>query len=363
MSDRPKTVRERARSLSFPLLLFAASRCLLFAFAKAGPIFGPRIGSDPVLSRSFQDSYPTWASLAHGDIAGYARIARSGYVALADVPYFPLLPLLGKWLSAILGSVELGLLVSSLVFCALGFVGVYRLFEELRGPLAARWGLALMAAFPLSYHLSDGSALGCLVAFSAWGILLALHGRPLGAAIVLSLGVLAHPACLFAAIATAWPPSIPQGQSSAVGAAWMPRLYSLLPAVILVGFMLFFASSFHSTPAGFRAAFLLTAAKALPAAWIAMLVAFGLLLGSGVLFLARMPGLRMFALVGVAQLLCALVPGKPASVCALAACFPAFLAWGDLLARREVLRGPAVAMLSIHQGLLLYCFTHFVPLS
>jgi hypothetical protein len=363
MSDTHSSIGKRFGWLSYPLLIFAASRCLLFAFAKAGPIFGTRIGSDPLLSRPFQGSYPTWASLAHGDIANYARIARSGYVALTDVPYFPLLPALGKWLSPILGSVELGLLMSSLGFCALGFVGVYRLFEELRGPAVARWGLALVAAFPLSYHLSDGSALGCLLAFPAWGIFLALRGRPLGAAIVLSLGVLAHPVCIFAAIATAWPPSIPQGQSSVASSSWLPRLYSLLPVAVFAGFMLFFASKFHSTPAGFRAALLLTTAKVLPAAWIAMTVVFGLLLGSGVLLLARLPGLRTFAVVGVAQLLCALIPGEATSAYALAACCPAFLAWGDLLARHEVLRGPALAMLSVHQGLLLYCFTHFVPLS
>jgi hypothetical protein len=359
MSSTHSSTSKQFGWLSYPLLVFAASRALLFAFAKSGPIFGPRIGSDPFLSRAFQDSYPTWASLAHGDIAVYARIARAGHVALADVPYFPLLALLGKWLGPVLGSVELGLLVASLVFCALAFVGVYRLFDELRGPAAARWGLALMAAFPLSYRLSDGSAVGCLVAFPAWGILLALRGRQLAAAIVLSLGVLAHPACLFAVIATAFPPSVPQGQSR----SHMPRLYSLVPVAVFAGYMLFFASSFNATFAGFKAAFLFSTPKTLGAAWYAMTVAFGLLLGFGVLMIARLPGLRSLAIVGAAQLLCALVPGEPGATCALAACCPAFLAWGDLLARREVLRGPAVVMLSVHQGLLLYCFTHFLPLS
>jgi hypothetical protein len=363
MSATQDSPRNRFGWLAFPLLLFAASRCLLFVFAKAGPLFGPRIGSDPLLSQSFQNSYPTWASLAHGEIANYARIARAGYASLADVPYFPLLPALGKWLGAILGSVELGLLVSSLALCALGFLGVYRLFEELRGSDTARWGLALLAAFPFSYHLSDGSALGGLVAFSAWGILLALRGRPLGAAIVLSLGVLAHPACLFATMATAWSPLVPQRQASAAVAAWTSRLYALLPVVVLVGFMLFFGSSFHSTPAGFREAFLPETSKILGAAWFAMMVAFGLLLAAGVLLLVGMPGLRTLALVGAAQLLCALGPREPASAYALAACWPAFLAWGDMLARREVLRGPTVAVLAVHQGLLLYCFTHFVRLS
>ena len=93
------------------------------------------------------------------------------------------------------------------------------------------------------------------------------------------------------------------------------------------------------------------------------MVAFGSFVGVGIVLLALMPGMRVLALVGAAQLICALGPRQPVAAYALAACWPALLALGDLLGRRQVLRGPTVALLSVHQGLLLYCFTHFVPLS
>ena len=207
MTDPQRTIEDRYGWLSFPLLMFAASRALLFAFAKAGPLFGGQLGVSGALPKEFSAAYPTWAALGHGEISGYARIARHGYAGAADVLFGPLVPLLGKGLGAVVGSIELGLMLLSLIACAVGFAGVYRLFEELRNHDTARWGLAVLAAFPLSYHLSDGSALACLLAFSTWGVLLALRGSHLLAAALLSLGALAHPACAILSLAAVALPS------------------------------------------------------------------------------------------------------------------------------------------------------------
>jgi hypothetical protein len=358
MREMQTTLRERANSFGFPLLVFAISRFFHFVFALAGPIFGPPIGSDALLSRAFLDAHPLLARLAHGEIADYARVARGSYLALTDVPYFPLLPLFGRGTSAIFGSVEVGLLTISLVFCALAFVGFYRLCEELLGAETARWGVGLLAAFPLSYHLSDGSALSALLAFSAGGVLLASRGRRLASAIVLSLGVLAHPACVFAALATAWPP---QAAERRAAGGWS-RLLALLPVAVLVGWLGLLGSRVHATAAGLWAAFVPAVPRPLGEDWRAMMAVFGILLLAGALVLAHTRGLRVLAVVGAAGLACALGPRQPAAAFAMAACWPAFVAGGDLLARHKVLRGPAVTMLAVHQGLLLYGFTHFLRL-
>jgi hypothetical protein len=358
MREMQTTLRERANSFGFPLLVFAISRLFHFIFALASPIFGPPIGFDTLLSRAFRDAHPLLARLAHGEIANYARVARGGYLALTDVPYLPLLPLLGKGTGALFGSVELGLLAVSLVLCALAFVLVYRLGEELFDAETARWGVGLLAAFPLSYHLSDGSALSALVAFSAGGVLLASRGRQLASAILLSLGVLAHPAGGFAAIATAWPP---QAADPKVAGGWS-RLFALLPVAVLAGWLGLLAAKLHAPGAGVWAAFIPAVPRPLGDDWRAMTVVFGILLLAGALVLARTRGLRVLAVVGVAELACALGPRAPTAAFAMAACWPAFLAGGELLGRHKVLRGPAVATLAVHQGLLLYGFTHFVPL-
>ena len=356
MSNLRKTLREPAKALAFPLLLFAASRGCHFVLALTSPIFGAAIGADEALSPAFQAAHPVWARLAHGEIANYARVARTGYRALADVAYFPLLPWLGEGLGAILGSLELGLLLGSQIFCALAFVGLYRLGEELRDVATARWSVGLLAAFPLSYHLSDGSALSALVAFSLWGVLLASRGRRLASAIVLSLGVLAHPACVLAALATAWPP---RAAKARIAAGWS-RLVALLPVAALAAVLGLLAWRVQATAAGLWAAFVPSAPPPIGDDGWAMMAVFGGLLAAGALSLARTRAWRVLALVGAAELAFALGPRATVAAYAMAACWPAFLAGGDLLARRQALRGPAVAMLAVQQGLLLYCFTHFL---
>jgi hypothetical protein len=364
MNSTGEFSQKRASSLLFPLFVFSASRCLLFVFAKAGPLFGHPIGADAALAPAFRDKYPTLAALAHGDIANFARIARDGYAALSDVTWFPLLPWLGKGLGAAFGSIEVGLSVASLLLCALGFVGVYRAIHALRGPQAARWGLGLLAAFPLSYHLSDGSALPALLAFSAWAMVLAMRGRALWAGVILSLGVLVHPLCVFSALALAWPPTCkPETDAPSVAPTWARVLAALLPVAALVTLLSVLGTRFHSIGGAFRTVFLHSTPRFLTADWVALLAVFGTLLAVGVLLLARTRELRPLALASALQLLCALGPRDPVSGTMLAACWPAFIVWGDWLGRRESLRGPVVAMLATHQGLLLYCFTHFLHFS
>jgi hypothetical protein len=372
MNSTTSSSHERTLALRFPLFVFAVSRLLLFVFAKSGPLFGPHLGVDAALAPTFQAKYPTLAALAHGEIASLARIANGGYSALADVAHFPLLPWLGRGLGVALGSVELGLLATSVLLCALGFVGVFQVLSHLRGTQAARWGLALLAAFPLSYHLSDGGALAALFAFPAWAIWLAMRGRPIAAASVLSAGALAHPLCALAAPALAWPPSTPSSGAWLSGmdrggdapvAAWARIASALAPIATVVVLLGVLGTRFHSLVGAFQNAFLHTTPLPLPAHWLALLSAFGALEVIGLLMLARTKSLRVLALVGGLQLLFALGPREPASAYAMAACWPAFIAWGDLLGRRPSLRGPAIAVLATHQGLLLYCFTHFVRFS
>jgi hypothetical protein len=356
MSEMQKAPREWAKSLVFPLVLFVASRCFLVAFALAAPLFGPHVGADPALAPAFRAAHPLWATLAHGEIANYARVARNGYVSLADASTFPLLPWASKGLGG--GAVEVALLLLSTVLCGFAFVGLYRVCEALRDAETARWAVGLLAAFPLAYHLSDGSALGALVAFSTWGVLLALRGHRLASGLVLALGVLAHPACACAAVATAWPPRAAGAQPADRGGG--SRLFALLPLVVLVGCLWFIAAKVKATPATLWSAWWPAPGKMLGKDWRAMMEGFGAALAVGLLLLARQRSLRVLAAVGAAQLVLALVPQEPTAASAMAACWPAFLAGGYVLARHRVVRGPLLGMLAIHQGLLLYCYTHFL---
>ena len=358
MSDTNNQASERSGWLAYPLLVFAASRVLLFSFAKSAPIFGGKLGADPGLPQAFLFEHPFWAALGHGEFANYARIARTGYVGLGDAAYLPLVPLLGKGLGAAFGSIEIGLIVLSLFACAVGFVGSYRLFDHLRGRDTARWGVALLAAFPFAYHLSDGSSLACLLAFSTWGVLLALRGSCLSATAILSLGVRAHPVGVFSGLALAGAPAWVGPRST----PWRKWTSVIVPGLVLALWPVYLRIHLGTSTAMIWGA-LWPKNASTGFAWSAMLIAFGALAGGGILLLARLPGLRVLALAGGLQLGFALQAWNPASAVALVVCWPAFLGLGDLLARRQALRAPLVAMLGAHQGLLLYCFTHFVRLT
>ncbi len=358
MTDLQRTIEDRYGWLSFPLLMFAASRALLFAFAKAGPLFGGQLGVSGALPKEFSAAYPTWAALGHGEISGYARIARHGYAGAADVLFGPLVPLLGKGLGAVVGSIELGLMLLSLIACAVGFAGVYRLFEELRNHDTARWGLAVLAAFPLSYHLSDGSALACLLAFSTWGVLLALRGSHLLAAALLSLGALAHPACAILSLAAVALPS----RLGEPASAWRRFLPALSPVVVVSIWFLGGLSRWGRIGDGIKVA-LLAQPVVLGSGWKAMVLSFSLLLGVGLLALLRSPDLRLLAVVGALHLGAVLYRWNTLPAVAVACCWPAFLGLGVMLEKHKPWRAPAVAMLCAHQGLLLYCFTHFLRSS
>jgi hypothetical protein len=354
MSDTHSRTSERFGWLWYPLLTFAASRVLILAFAWSAPLFGGKLGSPSGPPSAFVYQHPLWGALAHGDISTHAGIASGGYKSVADASVFPLVPLLGKGLGALFGSIEAALIVLSLLACAAAFAGIYRLFDSLHGRETARWGVALLAAFPFSYHLSDGSALACVLALSAWGTVLALRGSFAWAAAALSLAVLAHPAGIFSAVAVACLP--------AAGGSWRKW-----PAVLVPGLALLLQPIYVRSHLGVSTAVLWGALwdKAAPSssAWAAMLVALGGLAGAGVLLLGRHPKLRLLVLAGGLELGFVLHAWSPAGAHALVLCWPAFLGLAGLLAERQALRAPLVAMLGAQQGLLLYCFTHFLRLT
>jgi hypothetical protein len=353
MMDMHSKTSERFGWLGYPLLVFAASRGLLFAFAASAPLFGPRLGAPPGLPPAFALRHPFWATLVHGDVADCLRVALGGYQSPADASIFPVLPLLAKGLGKVALSVEAAVIALALLACAAAFVGCYRLFADLRGREAARWGVALLAAWPASYHLSDGSALGPVLALTAWGVWLALRGRTLPSALLLALAALAHPAGILAVLAVAALPTAP-------GTGWR-KLALLVPAGALAAWTIYLRSHLGVSLAVLWGVLL---PKTVPstAASSAMLWAWGGLVGAFTLLLARVPGLRWLALAGGFHLCCILQGWSPAAAHALVLCWPAFLGAGVLLADRQALRAPLLAVLGAQQGLLLYCFTHFLRL-
>ena len=349
-SDIRRPLAERYQWLVLPLVVFATSRGLLLGFSRAAPLFSRLFSPDPAADTPWASAHPVWAALAHGEIGDHVRIAKSGYATLADAPHFPLLGWAARAFLHVGGAIEGWLLGLSMLACAVGFIGVYRVFETLRGSAAASWGLFLLAAFPFAYHLSDGSALAALLAFSSWAVWLGLRGRWLVGAVVLSLGVLAHPACVAAVMMAAGL------RSGLTPWNWRRGVYAVLPLLVLGAWLSHLRM--HFWPGLWLA--LWPGVSPLMSPWLIMVTVFGGGLVLGIVIMLFERELRVLALTAAGQMVMVLWAWTPHAVHGLAACWPAFLIWGDLLTRWKGARIPALAILATHQGLLLLCFVRYL---
>jgi hypothetical protein len=336
---------DRLRWAAFPLGLFLATRLALFGLAAAGTVVGSVEGGDAGMRARFRASFATMAAVAHGDASQYARIAREGYRTPEDGRFFPLLVGVGKVAAALGQVVETWMLVVSLLAGAGAFVVVHRFFERTVDREAAGWGLALLAASPFAFHLSDGGALSLATFLSAAAALLSLEGRAIPAGVVAAVGALAHPAALAVAPLLAWPGPAAREQRMA------SRLIAgALPLLACAGWLVYLR-----VPPGALGADPLAAAG--PALVVSLLFAGVVAAGCVLLALTRgHPGLAVAA--GLQLVLLLALAGAPAGR-SLAASWLAFLPLGRLVARRPALSAPAVAVLALYQGLLFYLHSHY----
>jgi hypothetical protein len=140
---------------------------------------------------------------------------------------------------------------------------------------------------------------------------------------------------------------------------WRRFVFALLPVLVLAVWLAHLRS--HFGPALTTA--LWPGGASLISPWLAMVVFFGGGLVVALLLMAFAAETRILALVAAVQLVMVLWGWTPSAVHALAACWPAFLWWGDFLVRRNSLRIPALVILATHQGLLLFCFLRYLRLA
>jgi hypothetical protein len=339
---------DRFRWVAFPLGLYLTTRLFLTGLGGAGTIMGTAVGFDHELRPRFAKAQPALAALAHGDVSIYARVVRDGYRAPDDIRIFPVVVGLGKAFAAFGLLVETWLLATSLVAGAAAFLMLYRLFQRIADDgEGARWTLALMGAFPFSFHLSDGSPLSLVVFLSALAAWLALEGRLATASLVAAIAALAHPAGLAVTPLLAWPGSKSDMSRRPV---MLRAAAALLPFAVTAGWL-----GYVDLPVGglwsdpFKAPAPLTAASLLFVGFLAV--------GGVLMLVKRAPrGLTASAFLQIGLLV--VLGGAPAGR-ALAASWLVFLPLGQLVARRSALAAPTVAMLATYQGLFFYLFSHY----
>ncbi len=138
---------------------------------------------------------PTFPQLRNGllswDGTWYDRIAEVGYAGSTDpaVRFFPLFPLLGRWLGWLLGSSEIALILLANGCALIAAVLLYQLtLQETNDPTIAQRAVRTLALFPPAFVLVLAYSEGLYIALALGMVLLLRSRRWLAAA---ALGYLA----------------------------------------------------------------------------------------------------------------------------------------------------------------------------
>jgi hypothetical protein len=368
----------RWRWISFPVTVFLFTRVAFLGFSwfsmtlwpvlfsRWEAIYGPR-----VLAR-----YPALDGLCRWDCWHFEKIAKIGYWNETETNFFPLFPLLGRVLHELTGVPHaLALIIVANVAALGGYLVVYRIFTMLADEDGARWGLALLAAYPFAFFQATAYPETLMLFFGALSVLLALQGRHIWAGVALGFGVLARHLTLLNGAALLTAQVRERGRD--------PRRFLLSPAILgliipwlFLGLYCLYLYQQFGNPLTFLAArdewgarawwgigeILTTAERSNHVRVMQSYVPFALLVTAGAVgLLTRKKWLELaaFAVVFMALLWTVGMWGLGRYS---AACWPAFLPLGVWLARRPTLGGPVVATLAVFQGLFFYLFVHQFPI-
>jgi len=141
----------RWRWTIYPTVFFLCSRIALLGFSQIAMIVSPGLKWETG-SRDFLQQYPALDGLCRWDCLWFEQIARQGYWEAKATNFFPLYPLMARILHVVTGlELHLALLVISNLAGFGSLCVIYRLFTKLADQEAARWGLALFAAYPFAF--------------------------------------------------------------------------------------------------------------------------------------------------------------------------------------------------------------------
>ena len=137
------------------LRIFIFWRIGLFIATFLGSLALPRLQNSGLGAVGPDNSFNYWASWAQWDGGHYYQIAQNGYSSQGDYAFFPLYPLLVKFVSTFTGhnSLFAGLLVSNislLIFCQLFF----KYLKKRYSPNVALNSVLTLLFFPTSFYLA-----------------------------------------------------------------------------------------------------------------------------------------------------------------------------------------------------------------
>ncbi|MFZ5785224.1 MAG: glycosyltransferase 87 family protein [Acidobacteriota bacterium] len=355
-----------ARWWSFPLGLFVAHRLSLMLASLIS------LSIDPILERpggiAALHAYPALDALCRWDCGCFAHVAEVGYDAPIQANFWPLFPMLGRVLESAGMPLHFAFLLIANVAGLAAWLVLFRLFSDAEGEAAARWALAVYAAFPFAWFQAAGYPESLMILFTALAVWWARRDEPWAAGAALGVGILARHIAVLAGPALLVAQLRHRGWRALVNVRFLALALPFLVAGVFPLWQWFeFGDPLtfwhvrekwgESAWAGFGRLFQPdTPPQFNSYAWFALVPT----LGAIALFsrkrwaeLAAYGGFMMVVLwtVGAAGL------GRYA-----ASCWPAFLPVGVALERWPSLRLPVLAGLGLAQGMFFNLFAHQYPI-
>lgn len=362
--------RFSSSSWAYPVALFCFTRLALAA------ISGGALGVEPWLERPGGavelHAHPWIDGLCRWDCGIFIYLARDGYSTPDHANFFPLLPVLMRALAFLGIPYFIGVLVvPNLAALGAGIV-IYRVFCRLASPEAARWALAVLAAFPFSFFHAAGYPESLMLLFTALAVWFALEGHGGRAGVALGVAVLARHISILIGLAL---PAAQLYRRGLKGFFKSPlQVLSLLLPFAIAGIYLYWQQRTYGDPftfwnvranwggiAWWGAREVLTKPDAPP--MFRMYLLFALVPTIGVVGLCLKPQWRVLAVGGAVMMAVFWSVGAAGFGRYSASCWPAYLPLGVALVRWPLLRAPLLGFLGLCQGIIFVLHVHQYPVN
>lgn len=355
----------RASWAVFPAGVWVASRVIALYLGYLSialvPNGQPEGGSHALYGR------PALDALCRQDCGWFDLIARHGYRIPKEANIWPGLPMSARAVAAVTPiPPELALIIIPNLACLGAYLLIYRLFAELDGDAAARWGLVAFVAFPFSFFHSAGYPESLLIFFSALAVALARTRRHVAAGIALGIGVLCRHVTILWGLALV----AAQLRERRLRRFFLsPALVGLVMPFLLAGVYVVYCKYRFGDPLAFwhaRAYWgvladwsigtFLEQARHVPQ--IISYFVWASLPTVGALWLLRHRRYAELAAAVLPYLAVIWIRGTWGLGRYAAACWPAFLPIGRALTRWPALRAPVLLFLAAPQGWYFFLYSH-----
>ena len=355
----------------YPLVLWVFTRLAFMGTSVVGLALIPTLSYHPDRRQVFLEPYPALDGLCRWDCGWMVTIVKDGYNTAENAKIFPLFPMIGWAVEKLTGVHHLIVFLIVGNLAALGaYYVIYNLFKAMEGEQPARWGLALLAAYPFAYFQAGAQPESLMMLLTAISLWLAFKGKHIWAGMFLGLGVMARHVAIFYGPAL----FVAQLRQRGVKRFFLsPSLLGLVAPFVFVAAFAWYLKIHVGDPLAFWNARTIGWGDLVWYGWLQVVkhipysdrpefyyfMLCGLIPWAGSIALMTRKRWLEFGVAAVTSMIVFYSGGVATGLGRYtASVWPAFLPLGVFLANRPVLQAPVIATFALFQGVFFFLFSH-----